>query len=1402
MIRKNPLIKISFVSSLWALTIGCAVYGHLQRSYKEGDYVKEEGAYFASTVTDPAGLIKAHKLVTPTDNKYSTQKDYSHGSNMLGDIESTWSSYTGKGTKVAIIDDGFDIDHPEYVRSDGSNAILSTSRYYYTSDETVYYKSYSNDPTCIKEEWDSDDNKWATHGTNTSTTAAAPINNGGGVGIAPDADILALKTDFGFASIKKAIQYAVTQKVDVINMSLGAFAETFTDGFGDRQEWSSGIATYLNSVCQEAYNAGVIVVAAAGNEATWHKSYPACNSHVIGVGALGKNTEGRLAAFTNYVSSTQTGEINVDILAPGHVYTATQGGTQKSISHTYDETQGTSFSCPIVSGAACLWKEKYPNGTPDEFLAQLQSTASDIGAYQSKYVPVSDYGKKYSDVGPSNIECGRLNVSNLLDINDPFINVVQSSINLTVGEHKQIDIRTHNGSVTYSTSEAGIATVNNSGLVTANAPGDTTLTVTATKNQKTAHVDIPVHVDDIIACTSISVNPSEISIEIGEEYEIEPRIATIPQNASRIFMYESQNENVASVDEETGLLIATGVGTTTIDIVSLYGDGEATLTVTVTQPVAPTSFEKIASSNEITNGDYLIVYEDGSKAFNGGLSTLDATNNYIDVSISNNKILYTQGTSSAKFTINSLVSGFSIKSASGYYIGRSANSNGLDTSTSVAYENSISVSNGVATITGAGGKQLQFNTANDQQRFRYLTNGSALSLYKASGGEPQEETVPVIGITLSPTELTLDVNEISVLTATISPSNASNKNVTWTSSNESVAVVDSGTVTAIGAGSATISVITQDGNKIATCAVTVNAPAQVESLQVVFKTGAGDGTAIANNTPLSNIISSGSEYISSIESVTSSYCSGTGGLKLGASSAAGELILNLDSSYSVSTVVVNAKLYNSGKMATLSVNGETAQTVSSSFGDLTFEINDNISSISFLSSKYIWISGFTVYTGDTSDKVISSLSAVYDGPSIYVDGSLDESKISVHAHFSDPSKYNPELLPSSAYQLSGFNSGSAGIKQILVTYIGSLQTVTNPLTTNLEIEVHYDSIVDTSIEVSKIFHPGENVVKGDIALTAIHESGAEELRSDFTFSNDGYMFTYEDAPSGGSAGLKEFELVFNDVTYPFSVSVSREAYVAPASSNQSFTGTQFKSAGITGTGESGASNYSNLVVDGIIFDLTHAYVFSNQYLSFGKTSGQIHNITPLDKSITDVTLTLGNSSRDDAEIYVGKGDGNWIELANADCSNNDYRYFKVEYGKTSSSYSNITSINITYRNADTLSGITNFLMYTDIEGQCDNKLDQAIVIFINLSKADREAFMSSNEYAVSTARARLEAWMINKGKNIRFENGDYVVSNQYIAPFDKVSGSDESPWILLAFLLGGVVLSVSFISNKRRKEEE
>ena len=85
-------------------------------------------------------------------------------------------------------------------------------------------------------------------------------------------------------------------------------------------------------------------------------------------------------------------------------------------------------------------------------------------------------------------------------------------------------------------------------------------------------------------------------------------------------------------------------------------------------------------------------------------------------------------------------------------------------------------------------------------------------------------TVPVSGVTLNKTALSLPVGGTETLTATVAPDNATNKNVTWSSDHESVATVDAtGKVTAVGAGTATITVTTVDQSKTATCEVTVTA---------------------------------------------------------------------------------------------------------------------------------------------------------------------------------------------------------------------------------------------------------------------------------------------------------------------------------------------------------------------------------------------------------------------------------------------------------------------------------------------------------------------------------------------------------------------------------------------------
>lgn len=85
----------------------------------------------------------------------------------------------------------------------------------------------------------------------------------------------------------------------------------------------------------------------------------------------------------------------------------------------------------------------------------------------------------------------------------------------------------------------------------------------------------------------------------------------------------------------------------------------------------------------------------------------------------------------------------------------------------------------------------------------------------------EQETKPVTGVTLNKTTTKIKVDETETLVATVSPSDATNKNVTWKSSDETIATVANGVVTGKKEGNATITVTTQEGSKVATCNVTV-----------------------------------------------------------------------------------------------------------------------------------------------------------------------------------------------------------------------------------------------------------------------------------------------------------------------------------------------------------------------------------------------------------------------------------------------------------------------------------------------------------------------------------------------------------------------------------------------------
>lgn len=192
--------------------------------------------------------------------------------------------------------------------------------------------------------------------------------------------------------------------------------------------------------------------------------------------------------------------------------------------------------------------------------------------------------------------------------------------------------------------------------------------------------------------------------------------------------------------------------TTTIKAIALDANlipsavAEATFTV---KGLATAVYRKVKEDEILTSGEYLIVYEDGKVAFNGGLTTLDAANNTIDVEIDNEEIESNPTTDAAAFTLTvtttknqsnqiTSITG-TIKSASGYYIGKTNNDNGMNTSTSTAYSHEFDINTGDNTrradIESSGGAFLRYNSDSNQKRFRYYRSATygdqkTIHLYK------------------------------------------------------------------------------------------------------------------------------------------------------------------------------------------------------------------------------------------------------------------------------------------------------------------------------------------------------------------------------------------------------------------------------------------------------------------------------------------------------------------------------------------------------------------------------------------------------------------------------------------------------------------------------------------------
>ena len=229
--------------------------------------------------------------------------------------------------------------------------------------------------------------------------------------------------------------------------------------------------------------------------------------------------------------------------------------------------------------------------------------------------------------------------------------------------------------------------------------------------------------------------------------------------AGQVDIYDG-TEVMISLDVEEGYviesLIVDGVDVTSQIDADAYTftmpTNAVTVTATAVEYVAPTpgdKYVKVTSTADLTSGQYLIVYEEGSVAFDGSLETLDAASNTIEVILNNDEIDVTSETAASEFTID--MTAGTIMSASENYIGRTGDSNGMNTSTTEAYTNSISIDNsGNAVVVASGGAYLRYNATSGQDRFRYFKSSSysgqkAIQLYKKVENTPAEYTLTIEG---------------------------------------------------------------------------------------------------------------------------------------------------------------------------------------------------------------------------------------------------------------------------------------------------------------------------------------------------------------------------------------------------------------------------------------------------------------------------------------------------------------------------------------------------------------------------------------------------------------------------------------------------------------------------------
>ena len=680
------------------------------------------------------------------------------------------------------------------------------------------------------------------------------------------------------------------------------------------------------------------------------------------------------------------------------------------------------------------------------------------------------------------------------------------------------------------------------------------------------------------------------------------------------------------------------------------------------------------------------------------------------------------------------------------------------------------------------------------------------TLYPVSS-EPKVDLVSV-----SPAQLNLYLNgqKTSQLSVVVHVENGAAQTVTWSSSNTNVATVsNSGLVTAVGVGNTTITATsTVDNTKSGTCSVVVSSNAPTLSSISVDKA------------PNITTYIVGEYFDPTGLEITRYYSNSTSDIYTYANHTS-EFSFSPSLSTALQKSNTSITIFYEGKSTTQAINVvESGGSGEAESFNNTYSYTDMTDwSVSNTGSA----SGYILCPNDNSSTSIVSIPGIFSGKTITSDVVITINS-ATYGSGSNPSTdtYKIYTSESCSTQMTAAQTGNLPSS---TTYTNVIYTVTranaianfsNDLVIlitkpgkqirlkSIKVEFSFAEIQISSISASSLrtFYVGETISISDIDV----EDNFGNTISDFDFKNDGYQFTYDDAASGGILTYKTFEdsISYDSFTCDITVQVLRKSRTdsAPSSDvlNLAFTGQSGSTYGSWGAkaaptssayyaGHNAGGNssiqlrsdatnnntYSN-IRSGIISTVSGGTLASVSVSWEGTTSaGRTLNIYGKNTAYSSTNDLYSNNSADKGTLLgtIVKGTSTSITISGS------YTYIGI---CSASGAMYLSSVTISYSGSDSALNLANYIMFEDTNNQCNSKLNTAIGYLKSLSSTEKTAFSTSNDYVISTARTRLNAWAASQGKQVDYSTGNLTSASHFIG-----FGTQENNNIIIVLIIISMV---------------